>query len=77
MEEGTWAADDLRRAFVACAAWWEYQTSRATMWGSDRNEAENEAERRYPAGRPGEPQTVRQLDGAGVEDDSDEDAGGT
>jgi hypothetical protein len=49
--EGEWSADDLRRAFVAGAAWWEYETSRATMWASDRNEAENEAERRYPGGK--------------------------
>ena len=50
-QPGTWAADDLRRAFVAGAAWWEMTTTGATMWPSDRGRAEAEAEVRYPAGR--------------------------
>lgn len=50
--EGTWAADDLRRAFVAGAQWWEYHRTWATMWPSDRDKAEEEAERRFPGGRP-------------------------
>ena len=47
--DGTWPKDDIRRAFVAGAAWWEYHQSMGTMWGSDRALAEDEAERRYGA----------------------------
>jgi hypothetical protein len=50
--EGTWPADDLRRAFVAGAAWHEYHSTGFTMWRSDRDVAEAEAERRYPGGLP-------------------------
>ena len=50
MIEGYWAEDDLRRAFVAGAAWWEYEKEGATMWNTDRNKAEVEADRRYPGG---------------------------
>lgn len=50
MIKGTWPEDDIRRAFVAGAKWWEYRTTGATMWQSDRNLAEEEAERRYPGG---------------------------
>lgn len=49
--EGTWPADDLRRAFVEGAKWWEYESTGATMWPSDRNIAEAEAERRFPGGK--------------------------
>jgi hypothetical protein len=48
---GTWPADDLRRQLVEGAAWWEYYKTVATMWNSDRREAEAEAERRYPCGQ--------------------------
>lgn len=48
---GTWPADDLRRAFVEGAKWWEYESTGATMWPSDRDKAESEAERRFPAGK--------------------------
>lgn len=50
--EGTWSVDDLRRAFVAGAQWWEWQRTWATMWPSDRDKAELEAEARFPGGRP-------------------------
>lgn len=46
--EGTWTKDDLRRAFVAGASWWEFHWEGATMWPSDRRLAEAEADRRYP-----------------------------
>ncbi len=49
--EGTWPEDDLRRAFVAGAKWWEYENCGATMWNSDRRKSEKEAEFRYPGGR--------------------------
>ena len=49
--EGTWPEDDLRRAFVAGAKWWEYESTGATMWNSDVNKAEKEAGFRYPGGR--------------------------
>ena len=61
--EGTWPEDDIRRAFVAGASWWEYHKTGFTMWQSDRNLAEDEAERRYPGGniRPTpEPETAEQ-----------------
>ena len=48
---GSWPADDLRRAFVDGAAWWEYEKTYATMWQSDRRKAETEAEQRYPEGK--------------------------
>lgn len=51
IEFGLWPADDLRRAFVAGAVWWEYATTLATMWPADRDRAEAEAEKRYPGGR--------------------------
>jgi hypothetical protein len=50
--EGTWRRDDLRRAFVAGAKWWEFESRKATMWASDRALAEAEAERVYPKGKP-------------------------
>ena len=49
---GTWTANDLRRAFVAGAKWREWHSTKATMWQSDRDLAEAEAERRYPGGHP-------------------------
>ena len=52
---GTWPADDLRRAFVAGAAWWEFVTTKGTMWPSERETAEKEAERRYPGGKVRQP----------------------
>ena len=46
---GRWAADDLRRAFVAGAVW-QMWTRGYTPFSSERNEMEAEAERRYPGG---------------------------
>jgi len=51
--QGTWPEDDLRRAFVDGAKWWEYYTTAFTMWPSDRQLAEEEAERQYPNGKSG------------------------
>ena len=51
MEIGYWPKDDLRRAFVAGAKWWEWHKEGATMWNSDVREAEDEAEKRYPGGK--------------------------
>jgi len=49
--EGTWCADDLRRAFVMGAKWWEYRKTGFTMWQSaDIDLAEKEAERKFPHG---------------------------
>ena len=45
--EGNWDQNDLRRAFVEGAAWWEFHSQGATMWQSDRTIAEDEADRRY------------------------------
>jgi hypothetical protein len=54
--EGTLPADDLRRAFVMGAKWWAWETMHATMFPSERHEAEAEAERRFPGGKPPEPE---------------------
>jgi hypothetical protein len=48
---GTWHDDDLRRAFVDGAAWWEHTSTGATMWPSDRRQAEVAAEERFPGGK--------------------------
>ena len=50
--EGTWAKDDLRRAFVAGASWWEFESMGGTMWQSDIDMVEVEAQKRYPSGVP-------------------------
>ena len=47
MIEDTWPKDDLRSAFVAGAAWWQYYSTDFSMWQSDRQLAEQEAEKRY------------------------------
>jgi hypothetical protein len=47
-EDGYWAKDDPRRIFVEGAKWWEFKKTGATMWQSDRNDAEAEAEKRHP-----------------------------
>lgn len=49
--EGFLPYNDIRRAFVEGASWWEWHQAGATMWTSDRILAENEAERRYPEGK--------------------------
>jgi len=46
---GALGKNDLRRAFVDGAKWWEYHKGDATMWQRDRNLAEIEAERRWRA----------------------------
>ena len=48
---GAWSRLDPRRWFVAGAQWWEFTKTGATMWPSDRNDAEAEADRRYQAER--------------------------
>ena len=50
--EGEWPADDLRRAFVMGAKWWEFHQSGATMWQSDQRLAEEKAEEFFPNGKP-------------------------
>lgn len=44
---GSWPKDCIQRAFVAGASWWQYHQNGSTMFGSERDEAENEAVRRY------------------------------
>ena len=46
---GTWPAAFTGRAFVDGAAWWLWQRSGATMYPSERDEAEAEALDRYGA----------------------------
>lgn len=38
---------ELHKAFVAGAKWWEYYNSGFTMWDDDIRQAEAEAEKRY------------------------------
>lgn len=45
--QGSWAANDPRRAFVDGAKWWEWTKSEATMWQHDIGLAEKEAEARF------------------------------
>ncbi len=45
--EGAWPENDIRRAFVAGAKWWEFHMTGFTMWASDRDLAEAEATKRY------------------------------
>ena len=47
--QGAWPANDLRRAFVDGAKWWEFHATGATMWTSDIGLAEEEATRRWLA----------------------------
>ena len=49
--EGTLPADDLRRAFVMGAKWWEWHDKGATMFGSDVRLAEEKAEECFPGGK--------------------------
>ena len=48
-------ADDLRRAFVAGAAWMMWELQSCTMFSSERHDAEAAAEARYPDGKPPAP----------------------
>jgi len=45
--EGSWPENDIRRGFVAGASWWVFHKEGATIWQSDRDIAEVEAEKRY------------------------------
>lgn len=47
VRSGLWPTDCQQLAFVRGAQWWELEGHGATMWGSDRNKAEDEAIRRY------------------------------
>ena len=49
--EGYWPKDDLRRAFVAGAKWWEYEKTKFTMWQDDIRLAEQVAYELYPEGK--------------------------
>lgn len=50
--DGNLPPDDLRRAFVMGAKWWEFLKSGATMWQSDQRLAEEKAEEIFPNGKP-------------------------
>jgi hypothetical protein len=43
---GTWPSDDLRRAFVSGAKWWQFVLG-STAFPSEVDAMEAEAERRY------------------------------
>ena len=59
MIQGKWDKDDIRRIFVAGAAWWEFHSTGATMWQSDRRLAEDEATKRYPPSKTNKTQTIK------------------
>ncbi len=50
---GSVTQDALIVAFVQGAQWWEYHKTGATMWPSDRDQAEGEAETRAANGTLG------------------------
>jgi hypothetical protein len=50
---GSVTAENLIRAFVQGAQWWEYEKTGATMWASDRNHAEGEAILKHREGKLG------------------------
>jgi hypothetical protein len=53
---GVMADDDkLIRSFVQGAQWWEYESTRGTMWHSDRDKAGQEAVKRTENRTLGEP----------------------
>jgi hypothetical protein len=47
MRDGFWPKDSVQRAFVEGAKWWQFHHARSTMFGSERDEAEAEAVKRY------------------------------
>jgi hypothetical protein len=49
-DRGFWPASYAGRAFVSGAKWQEFSATDGTMWTRDQDEAEIEAERRYPIG---------------------------
>lgn len=51
--DGSVTPDSLIIAFVQGAQWWEYHKTGATMWASDRDQAESEAEKRTVNGTLG------------------------
>jgi hypothetical protein len=46
-----WPQDCVQRAFVDGARWWQFHHNGSTMFSSEREEAEEQAVRRY--GEPG------------------------
>lgn len=53
--QGSWPENDLRRAFVEGAKWWEWQMTGSTMFPDDVDRAESQAEKRYA------PSPLRQI----------------
>lgn len=49
--QGTWPRNDIRRVFVSGAKWWEFHKTGATMWRSDIDLVEAEADKKYPEGK--------------------------
>ncbi len=39
--------EQLILAFIQGAAWWEFQSTKATMWASDKKKARETAEQRF------------------------------
>lgn len=53
MRDGFWKEDCIQRAFVEGAKWWQFHHNGSTMFGSERDDAEVEAVKRY-----GEPEVA-------------------
>lgn len=49
---GTWPIDSVQAAFVEGARWWQFHKNGATMFSSERHEAETEALKRYGDPKP-------------------------
>lgn len=43
--------DELRKAFLAGAKFWEWRNTNSTMWQSDQNEVMEKAIKKYPMTR--------------------------
>lgn len=49
--KGSLPNDDCRRAFIEGAKWWQFHHNGSTMFSSEQDEAEAEANRRYERAR--------------------------
>lgn len=67
IKQGTWPDDCVQRAFVAGAEWWQFRGHGSTMFGSERDEAEQEAVKRYgvPPLPPAAPKRCPKCNAAG------------
>ena len=67
---GSVTPDALIVAFVQGAQWWEYHKTGATMWASDRDQAEGEAEVRAANGTLGKSPNTAISNNSGTAENS-------